>query len=85
VLKEALEAGDKARAPATKGSVADWDGRAKIMLKLDDGKPFPAEISGSRTEIKIGGQKSARENIKTGMTCTIEGASGAEAKSLDCN
>jgi tripartite-type tricarboxylate transporter receptor subunit TctC len=85
LLKQALEAGDKAPAPATKGSVAEWDGRAKIVLKLDDGKTFPAEVSGSRTEIKIGGQKSARENIKTGMTCTIEGASGAEAKSLSCN
>jgi tripartite-type tricarboxylate transporter receptor subunit TctC len=85
LLKEALEAGDKAHAPATKGSVAEWDGRAKIVLKLDDGKTFPAEISGSRTEIKIGGQKSARENIKTGMTCAIEGPSGGEAKSLSCN
>jgi putative tricarboxylic transport membrane protein len=85
LLKEALEAGDKAPAPAAKGSVAEWDGRAKIVLKLDDGKPFPAEISGARTEIKIGGQKAARENIKTGMTCTIEGASGGEAKSLSCN
>ena len=85
LLKQALEAGDKAPAPATKGSVAEWDGRAKIVLKLDDGKTFPAEVSGSRTEIKIGGQKSARENIKTGMTCTLEGPSGGEAKSLSCN
>jgi tripartite-type tricarboxylate transporter receptor subunit TctC len=85
LLKEALEAGDKAPAPAAKGSVAEWDGRAKIVLKLDGGKAFPAEISGSRTEIKIGGQKSAREDIKTGMTCAIEGASGGEAKSLSCN
>jgi tripartite-type tricarboxylate transporter receptor subunit TctC len=85
LLKQALEAGDKAPAPATKGSVAEWDGRAKIVLKLDDGKTFPAEVSGSRTQIKIGGQKSARENIRTGMTCTLEGPSGGEAKSLSCN
>jgi tripartite-type tricarboxylate transporter receptor subunit TctC len=85
LLKEALEAGDKAPAPAAKGSVAEWDGRAKIVLKLDDGKAFAAEVSGSRTEIKIGGQKGARENIKAGMTCTIEGPSGGEAKSLSCN
>jgi tripartite-type tricarboxylate transporter receptor subunit TctC len=85
LLKEALEAGDKASGPATKGAVAEWDGRAKIVLKLDDGKMFPAEVSGSRTDIKIGGQKGARENIKTGMICSLEGPSGGEAKTLNCN
>ena len=85
LLKQALDAGDQARVPTAKGSVAEWDGRAKIVLKLDDGKMFPAEVSGSRTDITIGGQKSARENIKTGMTCSIEGPSGGEAKSISCN
>jgi tripartite-type tricarboxylate transporter receptor subunit TctC len=84
LLKEALLETAPA-APVTEGAVAEWDGRAKIVLKLHDGKTFPAEVSGSRTEIKIGGQKSARENIKTGMTCTLEGPSGGEAKSLSCN
>jgi hypothetical protein len=65
--------------------VTEWDGRAKIALKLDDGDTFRAEISGARTEISIGGQKSARENIKTGMTCSIEAPSGGEAKSINCN
>jgi tripartite-type tricarboxylate transporter receptor subunit TctC len=85
LLKEALEPPKEAASPATKGAVAEWDGRSKIVLKLDDGKAFPAEVSGSRTQIKIGGQQSARENIKIGMTCTIEGASGSEAKSISCN
>ena len=85
LLKEALEAGDKAQAPSTKGAVAEWDGRSKIVLKLDDGKTFPADVSGSRTEISIAGQKSARENIKLGMTCSIEGPSGGEAKKISCN
>jgi tripartite-type tricarboxylate transporter receptor subunit TctC len=85
LLKEALEAGDKAEVPAAKGAVSEWDGRAKITLKLDDGKLFKSEISGSRTEISIAGQKSARENIKTGMTCAIQGAEGGEAKSIACN
>ena len=85
LLKEALEAGDKSAGPAAKGAVAEWDGRAKITLKLPDGKLFAAEISGSRTEITIGGQKSARDNIKVGMTCTIDGPSGGEAKALSCN
>jgi tripartite-type tricarboxylate transporter receptor subunit TctC len=85
LLKQALEAGDKSSAPATKGAVAEWDGRTKISLKLEDGKIFKAEISGSRTEITIAGQKSVRENIKTGMSCAIQGPEGGEAKSVSCN
>ena len=85
LLKQALEAGDKAQVPATKGAVTEWDGRSKIALKLDDGKIFKAEVSGSRTEITIAGQKSARENIKAGMTCSIQGPDGGEAKSVSCN
>jgi hypothetical protein len=50
--------------------VAEWDSRSKIVLKLDDGKMLESAISGSRTDITIGGQKSARENIKTGMSCS---------------
>lgn len=85
LLKEALEAGDKSAAAATKGAVAEWDGRAKISLKLDDGKLFKSEISGSRTAITIAGQKGDREGIKTGMNCSIEGPEGGEAKSISCN
>jgi tripartite-type tricarboxylate transporter receptor subunit TctC len=84
LLKEALLETAPAP-PATKGAVTEWDGRAKIALKLAEGDTFRAEISGSRTEVTIAGQKSARENIKTGMTCTIEGPSGGEAKTISCN
>jgi hypothetical protein len=65
--------------------VAEWDGRSKIVLKLDDGKIFESAISGSRTDITIGGQKSARENLKTGMNCMIAGPGGGEAKSITCD
>jgi hypothetical protein len=85
LLKQTLAAAEGAAPPEVKGAVTEWDGRAKIALKLADGDTFRAEISGSRTEITIGGQKSARENIKTGMNCTIEAPSGGEAKSLSCN
>jgi tripartite-type tricarboxylate transporter receptor subunit TctC len=84
LLKQTLDAAE-APAPATKGAVASWDGRGKIALKLDDGKTFEAEVSGSRTEITIAGQKSARDNIKTGMACSIAGPSGGEAKSISCD
>jgi tripartite-type tricarboxylate transporter receptor subunit TctC len=84
LLKQTLAAGEGTAPPTVKGAVAEWDGRAKIAIKADDGDIFKAEISGSRTEITIGGQKSPRENIKVGMQCTIQAPSGGEAKSLDC-
>jgi tripartite-type tricarboxylate transporter receptor subunit TctC len=85
LLKSALE---KKEAPpaGTKGVISEWDGRAKLTLKLADGKTFDAGISGSRTEVTIAGQKSARENIKVGMTCEVAAeSSGAEAKAISCN
>lgn len=85
LLKEALQPPKQAAGPATKGAVAEWNGRTKIVLKLDDGKTFAAEVSGSRTEVTIGGQKSAREGLKVGMTCAIVGPNGGEAKSINCN
>jgi hypothetical protein len=72
-------------ATANKGTIALWDGRAKLVLKLDDGKEFPAEVSGSRTEVTIGGQKSNRDAIKVGMSCEVQGPSGGEAKAIKCN
>lgn len=85
LLKQALAQPTAADAPATKGAVAEWDGRSKIVLKLDDGKTFEAAVSGSRTEVTVAGQKSAREAIKVGMTCAIVGPGGGEAKSVACN
>jgi hypothetical protein len=64
--------------------VTEWDGRAKITIKMDEGDSFKAEVSGSRTEVTIAGQKSARDNIKLGMHCSIQAPSGGEAKSVDC-
>src|SRR4051794_18193523 len=77
VVKNALEAKDET--PPTKGTIAEWDGRAKITLKLSDGKPFQAQVSGSRTEITVAGQKADREKLKVGMTCEIAGPAGGEA------
>ncbi|MEA2985000.1 MAG: hypothetical protein QOD94_1254 [Alphaproteobacteria bacterium] len=85
LLKQTLAAAEGAAPPTAKGAVTEWDGRAKIAIKLTDGDTFRAEISGSRTEVTIAGQKSARENIKIGMNCAIEAQSGGEAKSVSCN
>ncbi len=84
VVKTALEAKEEP-APATKGTIAEWDGRAKITLKLSDGKPFQGEVSGSRTDITIAGQKGAREGLKVGMACEVEGPAGGELKKVACN
>jgi tripartite-type tricarboxylate transporter receptor subunit TctC len=86
LLKQALQPQTAAAAPASKGTVAEWDGRAKLVLKLDDGKSFEAAVSGSRTEITIAGQKSSRDGIKVGMACAVEApSSGAEATAINCN
>ena len=84
VVKNALEAKEEP-APAIKGTLAAWDGRAKLTLRLADGKPFDAQISGSRTDIVIAGQKGAREALKIGMACEAQGAAGGELKKLACN
>ncbi len=84
-LKAALEK-KEAPAAATKGTVSEWDGRAKLTLKLPDGKTFEAGISGSRTEVTVAGQKGSRDSIKVGMTCEVTApSSGAEATVLACN
>jgi hypothetical protein len=83
LLKDAMEKQEEPVA-ANKGTIAEWDGRAKLVLKLEDGKMFPAEVSGSRTEIMVAGQKSSRDGIKVGMACTVQGPSGGEAKAISC-
>ena len=83
VVKDALEKKDET--PATKGTIAEWDGRAKLKLKLADGKTVDTGVSGSRTEITIAGQKAEREKLKVGMSCEIAGPPGGEATKLACN
>ena len=79
------EASAEPPAASNKGTIAEWDGRAKLVLKLQDGKEFPATLSGSRTEVTVAGQKSTRDAIKVGMACEVEGPSGGEAKAVKCN
>jgi tripartite-type tricarboxylate transporter receptor subunit TctC len=83
VVKNALEAKDET--PPTKGTIAEWDGRAKMKLKASDGKMVDAAVSGSRTEITVAGQKADREKLKVGMTCEVVGPAGGEATKVACN
>jgi hypothetical protein len=84
MVKHALEA--PSAGPAQKGTIAELkDDNRKVVIKLADGKTFEAAVSGSRTEITVGGQKSDRKVMKVGMTCAIEAPnSGAEAKIIAC-
>ena len=83
VVKNALEAKDET--PPTKGTVSEWDGRAKMKIKLSDGKEAEVGISGSRTEILVAGKKAERESLKVGMTCEVVGPAGGEATKVACN
>ncbi|HEX5867002.1 MAG TPA: tripartite tricarboxylate transporter substrate-binding protein, partial [Beijerinckiaceae bacterium] len=89
VLKEAMTTPKEGASGATaaKGTIAELtDGARKLVLKLDDGKTFEAELSGSRTEITVAGQKADRNSLKAGMACTVDApGGGAEAKAVSCN
>src|SRR5918997_521826 len=91
-LKQAMSAPKETPAAGSaaapmKGTIAELkDGARKIVLNVSGGKTFEAEISGSRTEITIAGQKGDRKDLKSGMTCTVDApSSGAEAKTIACN
>ena len=75
-----------AAAAGQKGTVAELkNGARQIVLTVEGGKTFEAEISGSRTQITVAGQKAERDALKAGMTCTVDAPSaGAEAKSISC-
>jgi tripartite-type tricarboxylate transporter receptor subunit TctC len=82
MIKQAL-ATPVAAAPATKGAIAEYDGRKKFVLKSADGKSVAGEISGSRTKISIQGKQASREHLKVGMKCSVR-MNGEEAAGIEC-
>ncbi|MFM2129747.1 MAG: hypothetical protein RL477_1293, partial [Pseudomonadota bacterium] len=49
------------------------------------GAKHTASVSGSRTQITVGGKKGSRKSLKAGMECKVEYAGdGGEAKSIAC-
>ena len=81
----ALSVSALAQSTGTQGTVTEvQDGGRKVVLKMKDGKAMTASVSGSRTKVMIAGQPCDRAAIKAGMTCTVVGAEGADATSLDC-
>lgn len=73
---------DTADAEMVKGKVTKSE-RGGRMIHMGDKS---AKISGSRTKVTIGGKEDDRANIKVGMECSadLKGASGSEAKTIDC-
>ena len=68
-----------------KSTIADVerDGRA-VHFKAGD-EMHKVDVSDGRTEIRIGGKKESRANLKTGMTCHfVYPHPNDEAKSIDC-
>lgn len=84
LIKTAMSAKEPA-APAQKGTITEYDGRKVVVFKLENGSQFKSQISGSRTEISVGGKPGKRDNLKVGMACMVEGPSGGEAKSIKCD
>ena len=74
---------DTADADMVKGKVTKSERGGRIIHIW---KGISAKISGSRTKVTIGGKEDDRANIKVGMECTadLKGASGSEAKTIDC-
>jgi len=50
----------------------------EIVFKGPDGKNVESKPSGSRTQIKIAGKDAKREDLKTGLNCTISYKAGGD-------
>jgi tripartite-type tricarboxylate transporter receptor subunit TctC len=76
----------KVEEPKVQGSISELqNGGRKVMLKLKDGKSFTAKVSGSRTKLMISGQKSEREKLAVGLTCSVSSqGDGQEASAIEC-
>lgn len=41
-------------------------------------------VSGSRTDVMIGGKQASREQLKSGMNCKVVAGKGEEASKVEC-
>ena len=65
----------------------DEVGKKGKVIKFKEKRPISSSISKSRTTVKIGGEKSKREQAQVGMECAIEynpGHEKREASKVDC-
>jgi tripartite-type tricarboxylate transporter receptor subunit TctC len=77
---------DKADVPAIKAKLSAVGDGGRDITFTAGGATKKVDVSSSRTNVTIAGQKAARSDLKTGMECEIEAAEGAkEAGSVKCN
>jgi putative tricarboxylic transport membrane protein len=77
---------DKAEVPAIKAKLSAVGEGGRDITFTADGATKKVEVSSSRTNVTISGQKAARGDLKAGMECAIEAAEGAkEAGAVKCN
>ncbi len=69
-----------------KGAIDAVKQRGRTIVIKHDGKPREVMISGSRSNLTIGGKKQSRRKLKAGMTCEITMPErGVEATKATCN
>jgi tripartite-type tricarboxylate transporter receptor subunit TctC len=86
LIKEIIENASKVKIPIWKGKVTKLEDRNKVVtIKLASGKDFVAQVSGSRTTVKVNGEKVKRKVLAVDMSCDITSpGSGKEASLIDC-
>ncbi len=66
-------------------ALAAVKGKGKTVVFSDAGKTVEIAISGSQTDLKVGGKAAKRDALKAGMTCKITHLGDqSTAKEIDC-
>jgi hypothetical protein len=81
-MKKTLVLAGVAFALAVGPALADKVEKAEGGSLTVGGKEY--KMSGSRTKVTIKGAASTRDAVKAGMDCTVTGAAGGEATTVDC-
>jgi hypothetical protein len=75
---------DKAEVPAIKAKLSAVGDGGRDITFTAEGATKKLDVSSSRTNVTISGQKAARSDLKAGMDCSIE-AMGNELSAVTCN
>ena len=68
---------------SSKGKITAIGGGGRNVSWEGDGKKGKVRVSGSGTELLVGGQKGKRDSLKVGMECAFT-YQGSSAKKIDC-
>lgn len=83
IAKLAKEQGLTVDSPSVKAVLKAVNNAGREIVFSNANKDETLEVSGSRTNVSIGGKKVARGDLKAGMTCEIA-FSGKDADSITC-